>query len=36
MDIKEFIELYINATDEIQKRVEQILTEAQQQISLQD
>ena len=36
MDIKEFIELYINSSDEIQDRVEQILTEAQQQIALQD
>ena len=36
MDIKEFIELYINSSDEIQDRVEQILTEAQRQIELQD
>ena len=36
MDIKEFIELYINSSDEIQDRVEQILTEAQQQIAHQN
>ena len=32
MDINEFIELYINSSDEIQDRVAQILEEAQQQI----
>ena len=32
MNINEFIELYINSSLEIQKMVEQILKEAQQQI----
>ena len=36
MDINEFIELYINSSDEIQESVEQILTEARQRIELQD
>ena len=36
MDIKEFIELYINSSSELQDSVETILKEAQQQIALQD
>lgn len=36
MDIKEFIELYINSASELQECVEKILKEAQQQIALQD
>lgn len=36
MDIKEFIERYINSSAEIQKSVERILKEVQQQIEPQD
>lgn len=36
MDIKEFIELYINSSEEIQKNVERILEEVQQQIEFQE
>ena len=36
MDIKEFIELYINSSAEIQKNVEQILEAVRQQIEPQD
>ena len=36
MDIKEFIELYINSSSELRESVERILKEAQQQIELQE
>lgn len=36
MNIKEFIELYINSSPKIQETVEQILEEAQQQIAHQN
>lgn len=36
MDIKEFIELYVNSSDEIQAEIEQTLEAIRQQIELQD
>lgn len=36
MDINEFIERYVNASDEIRQAIERIVTEAQQQTELQD
>ena len=36
MDIKEFIELYVNSSDEIQAEIEQTLEAIRQQIALQE